>query len=102
MEMIEAIEKLKDNHALICLENRALIKMEKDNLKLTIKEIPTEDIAAYFRTNYNLFTSFSIQLPKKKFTAKKVKCIRDAAKLITDELSPVFICKNGVSLCTYK
>ena len=29
MEMIEAIEKLKDNHALICLENRALIKMEK-------------------------------------------------------------------------
>lgn len=30
MEMIEAIEKLKDNHALICLENRALIKMEKE------------------------------------------------------------------------
>lgn len=86
------------NHSLI----NKLIKMEKDNLKLTIKEIPNEDIAAYFRTNYNLFTSFSIQLPKKKFTAKKVKCIRDAAKLITDELSPVFICKDGVSLCTYK
>ena len=30
MEIIEAIEKLKDSHALICLENRALIKMEKD------------------------------------------------------------------------
>lgn len=30
MEIIEAIEKLKDNHALVCLENRALIKMEKD------------------------------------------------------------------------
>ena len=32
MEMIEAIEKLKDNHALICLENRALIKMEKEKI----------------------------------------------------------------------
>lgn len=29
MEIIEAFEKLKDSHALICLENRALIKMEK-------------------------------------------------------------------------
>lgn len=29
MEIIEAIEKLKDSHALVCLENRALIKMEK-------------------------------------------------------------------------
>ena len=28
----EAIEKLKDSHALICLENRALIKMEKDKV----------------------------------------------------------------------
>lgn len=34
MEMIEAIEKLKDNHALICLENRALIKMEKEKIWL--------------------------------------------------------------------
>ena len=33
MEIIEAIEKLKDNHALICLENRALIKMEKEKAK---------------------------------------------------------------------
>lgn len=32
MEIIEAIEKLKDSHALICLENRALIKMEKDKV----------------------------------------------------------------------
>ena len=30
MEIIEAIEKLKESHALVCLENRALIKMEKD------------------------------------------------------------------------
>lgn len=29
MEIIEAIEKLKESHALVCLENRALIKMEK-------------------------------------------------------------------------
>ncbi len=32
MEIIEAIEKLKDNHALICLENRALIKMENEKI----------------------------------------------------------------------
>ena len=32
MEIIEAIEKLKDSHALVCLENRALIKMEKDKV----------------------------------------------------------------------
>ena len=32
MEIIEAFEKLKDSHALICLENRALIKMEKDKV----------------------------------------------------------------------
>ena len=32
MEILEAIEKLKENHALICLENRALIKLEKDRV----------------------------------------------------------------------
>ena len=32
MEIIEAIEKLKESHALVCLENRALIKMEKDKV----------------------------------------------------------------------
>lgn len=32
MEILEAIEKLKDNHALVCLENRALIKMEMDKV----------------------------------------------------------------------
>lgn len=32
MEILEAIENLKENHALICLENRALIKMETDKV----------------------------------------------------------------------
>ena len=32
MEIIEAIENLKESHALVCLENRALIKMEKDKV----------------------------------------------------------------------
>ena len=53
MEIIEAFEKLKDSHALICLENRALIKMEKDKVYIwhSHSKISRNDFISLFHQN---------------------------------------------------
>ena len=70
MEIIEAIEKLKDSHALVCLENRALIKMEKDKVYIWHSQwhskLSRNDFISYFNRIRLKFMKMTMVLIWKK------------------------------------
>lgn len=55
MEIIEAIEKLNDQHTLICVENHTLIGLKKDTIYIWNEKwhsrLPKSDFISLFQDN---------------------------------------------------